>query len=157
MIYNSDELYDVTAVESNWVFGTLMNLKMNQCGFIFAAAIMQQCFIKCCPLQTSLSRTSKRAWYRRDFVRCLSSVFLGQTEKRLEFSGQYRSTFSGASDVLLHVGGTFVLTWNQYCSLWVRSIQIQNQQHRETSRWKCGIIPNHFGLCTSCLGRLSSL
>lgn len=49
-----------------------------------------------------------------DFIRCLSSV-LGLTEKELEFSGHYRSTLPGASNVLLQLsaydvwhGGTSV-------------------------------------------------
>lgn len=97
-----------------------------------------------------------------DFVRCLSSVFSGRSS--VDSSGQPTPVL--AFDILLHAhcvhhvsrdgGVAFVLTWNQYCSFWVRSIQIQNQQHRETSRGTYGIIPSHSALCMSPRRRLSS-
>ena len=76
----------------------------------------------------------------------------GRTGRRLEFSGHLQvNLFPGASDVLLQArfayddvwrgggaegGEAFVLTWNQYCSVQVRSIQIQNQNHLSPSAEK---------------------
>lgn len=99
-------------------------------GFIFSAGVMKQYVIKRSAAKKHALANVFISDFKAglvsqscDFIRCLSSV-LGLTEKELEFSGHCRSTLPGASDVPLQFtaydvwhGGTFLLTWNQYCSL----------------------------------------